>query len=227
MNSIGDSAPSEARSIIAATVPDAPSQPTLVAQDETSIQIAWTANFNGGTPIDDYEVYWKLSSASDYLDSVLSTGNALGHTVAVGLDTGLEYDFKVRAKNDVGVSEYSPVSRFMAARAADAPPAPTSSFADQTSITVDWTAPYTGGTPITNYKVLWNLGGTGTTFTDLVTVDSTTFTYTQAALTTGEIYKFRVVAVNFVGDGAESDILQVYAATKPLQPSTPVQLSAD
>ena len=38
-NSIGDSAPSEAKSIIAATIPDAPSEPTLVFQDETTLEV--------------------------------------------------------------------------------------------------------------------------------------------------------------------------------------------
>jgi len=54
VNSIGDSAPSESVSIIAATIPDAPNKPTLVFQDESTIEVTWTSNFNGGTPIDDY-----------------------------------------------------------------------------------------------------------------------------------------------------------------------------
>jgi hypothetical protein len=75
VNNIGDSLPSEAISIVAATIPEAPNQPTLVFQDETTIEIQWTTNFNGGTPIDDYEVYWKESTATVYVDYVLSTGN--------------------------------------------------------------------------------------------------------------------------------------------------------
>jgi hypothetical protein len=31
----------------------------------------------------------------------------------------------------------------------------------QTSITMQWTAAYNGGTPITGYQVWWNLEGTG------------------------------------------------------------------
>ena len=158
---------------------------------------------------------------------MLSTGNTLSHRVDVGLDTGLEYDFKVRAKNDVDLSAFSQVSTFMAARVPDAPAAPTSSGADQTSITIDWLAPYNGGTSITDYRVQWNLGGSGLDFYDLVTVGADTLTYTQSSLTTGEIYKWRIIAINTIGPGPESDHLSVYAATVPLQPSTPAKVSAD
>ena len=96
-------------------------------------------------------MHWKHASASEYLDNVLSTGNELNHRVDVGLDTGELYDFKVRARNDVGLGAFSPVARFMAARVPDAPETPTSSQADQNSITVDWTEPYNGGSPITEY----------------------------------------------------------------------------
>ena len=228
VNSIGESDPSPAESIIAATIPDAPNAPTLVFQDETNIEIAWTANFNGGTPIDDYEVHWKLSTDTDYLNSVLSTGNALSHEVTTGLEVGKEYDFKVRAKNDVDLSPFSASSRFMAARLAERPSAPTSSSADRTTIVVDWTAPYDGGTPITNYKVLWNLGGASTDFYELFTSsDASTFTYTRSGLTSGETYQFKVVAVNFIGESIASDILSVIAATVPLQPEAPTKVSAD
>ena len=89
----------------------------------------------------------------------MSTGNTLSHLVDDGLDTGFEYDFKVKAKNDVGLSQFSAATRIMAARVPDGPSTPTSSFADRTSITVDWTPPYNGGTQITDYIVQWNLGG--------------------------------------------------------------------
>jgi len=52
----------------------------------------------------------------------------------------------------------------MAARVANAPAAPTCPFADKTTITINWTEPYNGGTPINSYTVKWNLGGTGQTF---------------------------------------------------------------
>jgi len=131
VNNIGDSLPSEPTSIIAATYPDAPNAPTLVLQDETTIEVAWTTNFNGGTPIDDYQVYWKRETDSSYLTFVLSTGNQKNHRVISGLQTGVRYDFKVQAKNDVGLCSFSPSSRFMAASVPSKPNAPVKVLADK------------------------------------------------------------------------------------------------
>lgn len=60
INSIGESDLSPAISIVAATYPDPPSQPTATNTDKTSITIAWTVTYDGGASIDDFQVDWKL-----------------------------------------------------------------------------------------------------------------------------------------------------------------------
>ncbi len=87
------------------------------------------------------------------MNSVLSTGNLLTYRVTTGLSVGKQYDFKVRAKNVVGLSEFSQVGTFMAARVPDAPLAPIKTSSDISQITIGWIAPYNGGTPIIVYKV--------------------------------------------------------------------------
>ena len=61
-----------------------------------------------------------------------------------------------------------------------------------------------GGSPITKYIVQWNEGGSSTDFVQLVEVDDSTLTYTKDALTKGEIYEWRIVAVNAIESGPES-----------------------
>lgn len=95
----------------------------------------------------------------------------------------------------------------MAARKPNAPAAPTSPFADKTAITIDWKEPYNGGTPITSYKVQWNLGGTGVAFYDLATTNASTLSFTKSSLTTGEVYYFKVIANNLIGSSIDSGIL--------------------
>lgn len=115
--------------------------------------------YNGGDEIDDYEVDWKHEDEVYIWTTISSTSNLNTHTIT-DLTTGLRYDFRVRAHNDVGFSSDSPSIRLMAAIVASQPAAPTKHSADQTQITIEWTAPADdGGTPITGYRVLWNAGG--------------------------------------------------------------------
>jgi len=43
---------------------------------------------------------------------------------------------------------------------------------------VQWTAPYNGGSAITNYKLYMNAGTGSSTYTLIATLSSSTFTYT-------------------------------------------------
>ena len=60
--------------MIAASVPDAPGQPTMLASDKDYIQIGWTASYDGGAVIDDYEVDWKIET-NDLFDTIQSSNN--------------------------------------------------------------------------------------------------------------------------------------------------------
>lgn len=46
-------------------------------------------------------------------------------------------------------------------------------------------------------------------------------------MTAGEIYKFKVFASNYIGDGPVSTAASIVAATVPLQPQAPSKVSAD
>lgn len=134
----------------------------------------------------------------------------------------------MRAKNDVGLGPYSPVATIMSAIVPGTPNAPTKVAADITSIQIAWLAPSDdGGTPLLKYKVLWNSGGTSTTFTELFkTVSSSIVTYTKGSLSTGETYKFKVIAINHVGDSLPSGEVAIIAATVPLKPAAPTKVSS-
>lgn len=154
--------------------------------------MSWTAPFNGGTPIDDYEVYWKKKTDSTYVLNVKSTGNLLLYE-ALNLSTGLLYNFKVRAKNDVGLSSFSGEAEIMAAVRPGTPAIPTKTTADTSSIKFAWTAPSDdGGSPLLKYSVEWNGGGSSTSYSEIYkTADASTLTYTKSgSLTAGETYKF-------------------------------------
>lgn len=85
-----------------------------------------------------------------------------------------------------------------------------------------WSDGPDGGSPIFDYKVYYDqstgnyvLLQDGITDREFVTTTS---------LTAGALYSFRVSARNQVGEGGQSEIISIYAATVPNQP---VNLSND
>lgn len=60
INVVGESQLSTLTTIMAATVPSAPSKPVLISQSQSQITFSWSPNANtGGTPITKYKVYWS------------------------------------------------------------------------------------------------------------------------------------------------------------------------
>ena len=82
------------------------------------------------------------------------------------------YNFKVRAINIIGLSPDSLIAVFMAAQVPNAPAAPKKLNADQTQVTIKWLPPLdNGGSPITGYIILWNMGGEAEVFFQTFTCD--------------------------------------------------------
>ena len=98
----------------------------------------------------------------------------------------------------------------------------------ETSITITWTQPLSGGDPIPGYKIQWN-GGSGSVFSTITThVDLLNLSYTRdTTLSPGTTYEFRVIASNEVGDSTPSDSTAIKAASPPDAPDAPTKLSAD
>lgn len=97
-----------------------------------------------------------------------------------------------------------------------------------TFIALTWDIPTSnGGSPITDYKVYWDLGSASGYF-ELLT--STTGNQQRFNLTTdiisGAIYTFKVVAINVVGTSNFSSIATITAARLPGKPGTPVEYSS-
>jgi titin len=182
INSIGESVISDPVSIIASTVPDAPTAPENVVSEKLFIEIRWQIPYNGGDEIDDYQIDYKHEDEVYNWETIFSTGNLNQYTIT-DLLTGEIYDFRVRAHNDVGYGDNSPVTSLMAAIIPSKPNAPSKFSADQSQISIHWTAPADdGGTPITGYRVLWNMGGEQEVYVDAFSTDGDTYAYTKGGL---------------------------------------------
>ena len=102
-NSVGWSAWSARAQATTLRVPDAPSTPSLSNIRPTTIDVTWSAPYNGGTAITGYEVGFSETDANPPDDEEAGTSP---HTVT-GLTPGQTYFFRVRAQNAVGWGPWS------------------------------------------------------------------------------------------------------------------------
>lgn len=82
-----------------------------------------------------------------------------------------------------------------------------------------WSAPSSGGSPITDYVIEYKLASELTTWTTFSDGTSASAGATVTSLTNGSAYNFRVKAVNAVGTGNASNVANATPATTPAAPS--------
>jgi hypothetical protein len=86
----------------------------------TQIGLTWAEGpYNGGSPIIDYQVSYREVSSSDYI-VFTSVFTSTSGTIT-GLTAGLSYDFVVKSRNIIKLSDYSLEIAVKAAQIPDAP----------------------------------------------------------------------------------------------------------
>jgi len=174
-----------------ATVPDAPTGVSAIAENAKATISFTVPENNGGSDIVSYIV---VSNPSKFT----KTGTA-SPLVVTGLSNGTAYTFTVIATNEIGSSIPSEVSNSVTpATVPDAPTAITA-VAANAQASVSFTAPVSnGGSEITGYTVTSSPGNfqqSGLTSPLVVT-----------GLTNGTAYTFTVIATNSLGNSVESGI---------------------
>ena len=164
VNDIGESDPSNERSATPVTVPSAPTNLEATVGDR-QVTLRWDASAStGGSPITGHEYRQKISRDSSFGNWTLignstpGEANATGFTV-LGLTSGEEYTFQVRAVNVIGESD--PSNEISAAAIAasatpvtvpSAPPNLEATVGDR-QVTLRWDASAsTGGSLITGHE---------------------------------------------------------------------------
>jgi hypothetical protein len=225
--------------IIAATEPDAPDEPTLSVTG-TDVVISWSEPANtGGTAIaiTAYKIELPLADGTYKEDLVSCDGSqaaivaALSCTIPMttltsndastgfGYTQGHEVTARVTAINIIGEGEAGPTSSSSTVLAQVVPHAPATGPAralgtDEGEILLEWdslTAPYNGGSAVTSYNLQWDQGS-GIFGQDLTGVSTNYLltTYTHgAAIVAGASYRFRYRAANKFGWGAFSPVVTI------------------
>lgn len=184
-------------------VPLAPVISSATAKN-LSVDLVWTAPFDGGSPLTDYVVQYKLSTEPTTW-TTFSDGAGVGlSTTVTGLTNGSAYNFRLAAINAIGTGANSSTST--ATPTAQVPSQVTGLYATGTgtTATLTWTAPFDGGSALTDYKYEYKLKSEPTVWTNFAHTASTATTASITGLTNAEVYDFRVSAINAVGTGTAS-----------------------
>ena len=203
------------RTVNVITVPGAPTNPESVAEN-TRVSLSWTAPDNGGSAITGYTIQHK-ESANSWPGISTILGNITSATIT-SLTNGVQYDFRINATNAAGTGVSSGVT---SATPSSVPDAPTdlSATPGNTQISLSWTAPTNnGGSVITDYTIQYS-ADTGTSWNTFTGGIATVTSATVTGLTNGQLYQFRVSAVNEAGTGVSSGIASSTPRTIPAAPT--------
>ena len=138
--------------------PETPDKPTVTPTPETSgsLDVEWDEPEDNNSTIFDYEVQYREVGEERWMMHTADLGVATEETIG-GLEDGTEYEFQVRARNDVGWSEYSasgegtPMASQSRPDAPDMPMLTTGGVRRQ--LVVTWNEPDANGRPITKYDM--------------------------------------------------------------------------
>ena len=218
----GNSPWSRATSETPAAVPDTPNPP-VITPGNNRLALSWDAPADNGSAITDYDIRYSIEDEEDW-NEYSHTGAGRANTIT-GLVNGTAYDVQIRARNDVGATDWSPSSTGTPVAVPSRPAIPTLTRDGSGRMVVTWTAPNANGSALTGYvveykettDVAWiNAGHTGTTVT-----------LTLTSLTDGVLYDVRVSAVNSVGTSPTSPVARLRVGLVPDAPAAPTTTIGD
>ena len=118
--------------------------------------------------------------------------------IQTGLTPGKYYQFKLRAKNYVGLSPFSSFVRIIAASVPQPPTNLVRTSSQTTSVVFSWSPnAENGGASVFDYAVYWDSGDSSLTLQQFVEAHDTTYnitTHTETGLMMGSYYRFAVQA---------------------------------
>ena len=206
-----------------ATVPGAPRGLNARPVGTNRIDLSWTPPIeDGGAEIEGYRILADDGSGQFEVlaNHTGSTATIWSHT---GLDPGTRHSYQVRAINEAGAGAGSNIATARTDPVVpDAPVNLVARAGGTSSIVLTWWPPeYTGGAPVTGYRIEVNDGSAWSVLEDEY---GPATTYTHGGLEPGDERRYRVFAINEAGAGEASN--DATAAADPVIPGPPGGLQA-
>jgi large repetitive protein len=187
-----------------------------------TVLLTWAApTYTGGLPLLGYRIRYlatndPTAATSGAIDALAPAGTTQFRLN--GLPTGSNYFVRVTPVTAVGEGDYAAVG-FIQYDTPSAPRTLTSAPSDGT-IALTWTAPgTTGGYSVYGYRVEQSSDGVNWT---VLTLDTSTTSFTARGINNGTTYQFRVAAVTAIGFGDYASIV----ATPFTVPNAPLNVIA-
>ena len=195
-NAMGSSTPSIASDqVLPATVPDAPTTVTAVA-DDRAVVVSWNDSITHGAPVTSYLV---AVVGSPLRNCTITAPFADGRTCRIsGLVNGVGVRFSVVAISAIGASSPSGPTAVVTPAAVPSAPLVVTALAVDARATVSWSASNANGAPITGYTATAVEDPTKQCATSAL-VGTPARSCTITGLTNGNAYTFVVSASNRAG----------------------------
>ena len=187
--------------VIPCGVPDAPGSVGATRGDGAA-SVTWAAPYDQGCAISGYTVTASNGASAN-------VGGGQTSMTFGGLSNGTSYTFTVVARNEVGTGARSAASNAVVPAGPPGAPHITAATPDTRCVRVDWNAANPNGDPISTYQLSVNGGG-------WENVGAGTAT-NRCGLANSTTYSFQVRAVNSVGPGAGSNVVQARTPGEPGQ----------
>ncbi|MDE2796519.1 MAG: fibronectin type III domain-containing protein [Gemmatimonadota bacterium] len=216
------SAPAAARTD--PVVPDPPEKLRAEANGPYRIDLEWDEpSYTGGVPVTGYRI--EAYDGTQWTVLVANTRSGETSRSHTGLDPGSEWSYRVSAINEAGTGEPSEMATAVTDPIPPDPPIGLEAEADGAyRIRLDWIAPaYTGGAPITGYRIEGSRGDA--VWTVVAETETVLTSYVHRGLEPASTWYYRVSAVNRAGAGLPSEM--AVATTDPVRPDPPTGLRAE
>lgn len=217
---------SSSSSIIPFTIPSAPTSLSSTEGD-TTLSIAFTAGFDGGSSITNYKYSISTDGLSYTSFTALSPADSITPVTIPSLTNGTDYYVKLKAVNSAGDSpESAAVSTNTNPYGVPGAPTINSLSPANGQVTVGWTAAATNGRAVSKYWVQYS-SNNGATWSSAIDAGNN-LSHAVTGLSNGTEYKFRVYAENARGAGGVSATSSGSTPrTVPDAPSAPSSSSGD
>nr|XP_046189939.1 titin-like [Oncorhynchus gorbuscha] len=220
------------RSFVTIVVLDRPSAPVgpigMSEVTEDSVSLTWLPpRYDGGSPVTNYIITKRETTNADWTE--VSSVVVKCTMKIMKLITGLEYQFRIRAENRYGISEYSDSATVrvdLNYTVPESPSAPIVTSVTRESVTVAWTEPnWNGGRPVVGYRlqmkdknsILWQT-------VNKTVIRATHFKVTNV-IVAGLVYEFKVAAENAAGCSPLSKTSDAVLAIDACEPPTNVRIT--